>query len=128
MAVTVTKAAPASTVSPIVVGSYGKLDSDTYLTVGSEAFAAKRVKASKLTLSSTYATNGFALTPADYGLKEIHQLLVICDGTSGGAAVPYLSTTGASPIVKLVTDNVPTELANATSVANHTYTVLLVGI
>lgn len=128
MAVTVTSSAPATTVSTTFVGAYGASGTSKFISLTSVPFTGKRVRATKLALSSTYATGGFALVPSLYGLNEIHGLLVIADGTSGGTAVPYLSTTGASPIVKLVVDNVPTELANATSVTNHTYTVLIIGI
>lgn len=126
MAVTVTKAAPASTLHRRHGGGLGARGSDVYIAAPNAQ--GEKVRTAKLTLSGTYATNGFALTPADYGLKEIYGLAVLADGTSGGAAVPFLSTTGASPIVKLVTDNVPTELANATSVANHVFTVQLYGV
>ena len=127
MAVTVTNANPSGSTDKSLMGSYGPLSGGVSVAV-SDVAKGKRVRVAKLNLSGTYATNGFALTPSAYGLKEIHSLAVIADGTSGAAATPYLSTTGGSPIVKLVTDNVPTELANTTAVTNFSYTVLLIGV
>lgn len=127
MAVTVTPAAPLTTSVRMLLGSYGASGASVAISVGAESLSKHRVVCSKLALSGTYITNGFALTPSAYGLKNIYGLLVLADGSSGGTAVPYLSTTGGSPVVKLVVDNVPTELANATSVTNHTYTVWLIG-
>lgn len=127
MAVTVANAAPSTTVKRAFQGSYGTLASAVTADPGSDLFSKHRVKLTQLSLSGTYITNGFALTPSAYGLKEIQMLAVVADGNSGGVAVPFLSTTGVSPIVKLVVDKTPTELANATSVTNHQYTVLLIG-
>lgn len=125
MAVTVTKAVPDKNTDRHWTGDQGVRNADTF--INAPDARQHRVRVVGLNLSGTYATNGFALTPSDYGLQVITGLAVICDGKSGGAALPYLSTAGASPIVKLVTDNVPTELANATSVTNHSYTVVLFG-
>lgn len=127
MAVTVTPANPSGASNKLFAGAYGPLATGVSVRV-SEPFGNKRVQLTKLALSGTYITGGFALVPSAYGLKEIHGLAVVSDGTSGGAAVPQLTAPGASPVVKLVTDNVPTELGNATSVTNHTFTVLLWGI
>lgn len=128
MAVTVTNAAPSTSIDRTFLGSYGP--SGTAVTAHvSDPFANKRVRIGKLTLSGTYATNGFALTPADYGLKEIHGLAVVCDTNagSGGGAIPRLTTAGASPTVKLYSAT-STELTNTTSVTNFVYTVLLIGV
>lgn len=127
MAVTVTNANPSTTVKRMFMGSYGPLTNGVSVDPGADFVQKHRLRVTKLTLSGTYATNGFAITPSAYGLKNIYGILTINDGNSGGAAVLHLSTTGGSPIIKLVTDNVPTELANATSVTNHAYTVILVG-
>lgn len=130
MAVTVTKAAPSGSIDPLYAGSFGAVGSSNFINVNNEAFARKRVRLCRLTLSGTYATGGFALTPSDYGLREIHGLAVVCDknSTSGAGAVPQLTTTGGSPNVKLYVDDVPTELTNATSVANWRYVLLIVGV
>ena len=132
MAVTVTVTQPSYLTTAIprfLQGSYGPSGAATkVIDVGNDIPANhRRVKLTLLALSGTYATNGFTLTPSTYGLKSIDALLVVANGASGGAAVPNLSTTGESPVVKLVTDNVPTELSNATSVTNHSYLVILIG-
>lgn len=132
MAVTVTNAAPSTAIklNNYGAGNFGAVAGAVSVINDSGAFENKRLRLSRLNLSGTYATNGFALVPSAYGLKEIHALMVVGDpnSSSGAAATPQLTTTGASPIVKLYTDNVPTELANTTSVANWTYTVLLAGV
>lgn len=124
MAVTVTAAAPANTVKPHWVGSYGKLGSDAYINAPSVRNAIVRV--SQLTLSGTYATGGFALDPTKFGLKEIHGMAVICDGTSGGTAFPKLTAPGASPVIVMVTDGASTELANTTATV-EVFTAILFG-
>lgn len=126
MAVTVTEAAPPTATNRHWTGTEGARGSDVYIMAPDSRGERNRV--TKLTLSGTYATGGFALTPADFGLKEIRGMAVIADGTSGGVAVPALTTTGASPNVKLYTDNAQTELANTTSVANFCFLVILNGI
>lgn len=128
MAVTVTSAAPSTSIDRLYAGSYGPSGASKTFDV-SHPFANKRVRLVKLTLSSTYVTGGFALTPANYGLSEIHGLAVVCDtnAASGGAAVPRLTTTGASPVVKLYKAT-NTEFDNAGSTANFVFTVLLIGI
>lgn len=128
MTVGVAIAAPPATVSPLYAGSYGASGAAKTVHV-SDPFANKRVRLTQLTLSSTYVTGGFALTPADYGLKEIHGLAVVCDtnSASGAAAVPRLTTTGASPVVKLYKAT-NTEFDSAGNTANFVYTVLLIGI
>ena len=133
MAVTVTVTQPAysssTTLPRFLTGSYGPSGAtNTIFDIGSSLPThSKRLKLTLLALSGTYATGGFTLTPSTYGLKSIDALLVVTNGASGGAAVPFLSTTGNSPTVKLGTDNVPTELSNATSVTNYSYLVILVG-
>lgn len=124
MAVTVTKAAPATTVKPHWVGSFGKLGTDVYIDAPSQRNAFVRV--TQLTLSGTYVTGGFALTPSDYGLKEIHGMAVICDGSSGGVAFPNLLTPGTSPTVKLVTDAAGTEYGNGSATV-QVFTAILYG-
>lgn len=126
MAVTVTSANPATTVKPFVQGAYGALAAGASVDITGVQLA-KRAKVTKLTLSGTYATNGFALVPSAYGLKEIHAMLVVADGNSGAPYVPQLTAPGASPVVKLVTDAVPTELTNTTATIG-VFTVLLIGI
>lgn len=126
MAVTVTPTAPDKNTHKKWIGSYGVHGSDAYVSLPNATGTKERLTV--LALAGTYLTNGFAITPANYGLVEIYGMALILDGKSGGGSVPFLSTTGANPIVKLVTDNVPTELANLTSVANHSYTVLLFGV
>lgn len=137
MAVTVTTTQPTLTTTAIprfLTGSYGPSGAtNKVLDLGTElATHSQRIKLTLLALSGTYVTGGFTLTPSTYGLKGIFGLLVVTStggtGTaSGGAALPYLATTGNSPVVKLVTDNVPTELGNGTSVTNHSYNVVLFG-
>src|SRR5574340_919281 len=130
MAVTVTKAAPSTSLRRSYAGAYGPSGpSSNFNNVGNTAIANKRIRCTKLTLSGTYATGGFALTPSDYGLKEIHEIFVCCDTNSsnGAGAVIRLTTTGSSPNVKLYSDT-STELANTTSVANFVYTVWVVGV
>jgi len=128
MAVTVTASAPSAALSPIFSGSYGQTGdaaSVAVSTVGSN----KRIRVSDLGLSGTYATGGFTLNPSEYGLTEVFGLAVVCDAdsVSAGDAVPRLTATGGTPTVKLFgADNV--ELADTTSVADFTYTVLLFGI
>lgn len=128
MAVTATAAAPASTIPTAVAGSRGVNGTDAYANADGIA-ENKRSRLTQLTLSGTYATGGFALVPANFGLSVISAILLVCDdGThSGAAAVPVLATSGASPVVKLVTDNTAAELANATAVTNFRYTVILIG-
>jgi hypothetical protein len=140
MAVTVTNAAAPTALnaqsnntngkSPWTGSGYGAVANAVYQPIQGGVAVSKRLVLTKITLSSTYATGGFALVPSAYGLKSIDGLAIVCDpgSTSGGAAVPSLTTAGESPIVKLVTDNAGTELANATSVASHGFVVLLAGV
>jgi hypothetical protein len=143
MAVTVTKAAPSLTISdtvahshlvtPYVFGAYG-VPGAAVVASPTDFLAGKRVRVCKITLSGTYATGGFALAAADYGLKEIHALLVLCNSTStsvpiSGGTMPALdiSASTSAPTVRLYTDTA-TELANATSVTNFVWYAVIVGV
>src|SRR4051812_11003229 len=127
MAVTVTKAAPSLSIDKIYIGSYGISDSAVSASVNAEAVANKRTRATKWTLSGTYVTGGFAIVPSDYGLKEIQGICVIGDtaSTSGAGAVPRLTTTGSSPIVKLFMDT-STEFTSGGSVTSFVYAVQVI--
>src|SRR6266568_498981 len=103
MAVTVTPTAPPTAVGITggwVPARYGLSPGSVAEDVGTTIFANKRVKLTSLALSGTYATNGFALTPSAYGLKEIHAIFVLAAAATGAAATPLLTTTGGSPVVK----------------------------
>lgn len=140
MAVTVTKAAPATSLSSVagvtrtLTGSYGVSGSAVVVDPGDQFIQNKRVKVAKLTLSGTYATGGFALAAADYGLAEIHALLVIATSTSSSVpvsagSIPALdiSSSLSAPTVRLYTDTA-TELANTTSVTNFVIHAVLIGV
>lgn len=142
MAVTVTNAAPSMTVSdtvahshlvqPYMFGGYG-VPGTAVVASPKDFLAGKRVRVCKLTLSGTYATGGFALTAANYGLKEIHGLLVFVNSTSvtvplSAGTMPALdiSVSTSAPTVRLYTDTA-TEFANATSVTNFAFYAVLFG-
>lgn len=127
MAVTVTKASPASE-NQMYIGAYGRSGSATHVAVNHQFAANKRLMLTRLNLSGTYITNGFALTPSDYGLKEIHGLLVVADGNSGTPAQWSLTAPGSSPVIKMIVDQAGTELANATSMTSCNAYVILLGI
>lgn len=128
MAVTANAAAPASTVNPAWKGSYGPSGGAVAATV-SEVAPNKRIRTSQVTLSGTYETGGFELDPATFGLAEIHHLAVVCDAgaNSRGGAVPRLTTAGPNPMVTLYKAD-ENEAADDSSVADHVYTFLVVGI
>ena len=140
MAVTVTKAAPGTSLSSVsgftrnISGAYGVSGSAITTDPGDQFLANKRIKVVKLSLSGTYATGGFALAAADYGLAEIHSLFVIANSTSttvpvSAGTTPALdvSVSLSAPTVRLYTDTA-TELANATSVTNFVYNVVIAGV
>jgi hypothetical protein len=128
MAVTATAAAPASAVKPAWKGPYGPSGGAVAATV-SEVAPNKRIRTSQVTLSGTYETGGFELDPATFGLAEIHHLAVVCDAgaNSSGDAVPRLTSAGSPATVTLYGAD-ETEIADTTSVSDHVYTLLVVGI
>ena len=140
MAVTVTKAAPATALSSVagftrtLSGSYGVTGSAITADPGDQFIQNKRVKVVKWTLSGTYITGGFALAASDYGLAEIHHLLVIANSTSStvpvsAGTIPALdvSSSFSAPTVRLYTDTA-TELTNATSVTNFVFNLVIIGV
>jgi hypothetical protein len=128
VAVTVTPAAVPQGLPLWAKGPYGPISGQNYHTI-SDVFGNKRAVVAQINFSGTYVTGGFAITPATWGLVEIHDMFLITDGAGVSSAlpgIPTLSTTGASPNVKIWTA-IFGELANATSLASTGVTVIFVG-
>ena len=101
----------AVTVTPSVLGI------DRYQLVGRE-----RVSRRTLTLSGTYATGGFAITAADFGISDIDWVKVHGPAYTGSSTIAFPIWDSANSKIILYTAT-GTEFTNTGSVANYTVNV-----
>ena len=99
-------------------------------TKGLDVFGKHRVRIGSVTFDDSYPTDGEAVSPSDFGLSEIYQLIVV--GTRGsGYVVEYVPSDGKLKAlwVDTTVDGAPlAEVADTTDLSAVVADVIVLGI